>query len=93
MPAPLSRATAGRNDYIGAEADDVAALPPGDQAARQSAAKRLREKYPRWVVVWVARTARYHAYPLASSRAGGAGLTANPVRADVVIAGSLPTSG
>jgi len=49
MPAPLSRATAGRNDYIGAEADDVAALPPGDQAARQSAAKRLREKYPRWV--------------------------------------------
>jgi hypothetical protein len=52
------------------EAGDIAAPPPGDEAACRRAAKRLREKYPRWVVIWVARTARYHAYPLASSRAG-----------------------
>ena len=56
------------------EAGDVATPPSGDEAACRQAAKRLREKYPRWVVIWVARTARYYAYPLASSRTG-AGLT------------------
>jgi len=46
----------------------------GDDAARWQAAKQLRAEHPKWLVIWVARTQRFHAYPLAASRPG-AGLT------------------
>jgi len=61
------------------QADDMAASPPDDEATCRQAAKRLREKYPRWVVIWVGRTACYHAYPLASSRAGARLTDTTPV--------------
>jgi hypothetical protein len=47
----------------------------GDDAARWQAAKQLRAEHPGWLVIWVARTQRYHAYLLASSRAEASGLT------------------
>jgi hypothetical protein len=47
----------------------------GDDAARLQAAKQLRTEHPKWLVIWVARTQRFHAYLLASSRAGAGGLT------------------
>ncbi len=40
-----------------------------DDAARMQAAKQLRVAHPKWLVIWVARTQRFHAYLLASSRA------------------------
>jgi hypothetical protein len=46
----------------------------GDDAARWQAAKQLRAEHPKWLVIWVARTQRFHAYPLAASRVG-VGLT------------------
>jgi hypothetical protein len=45
----------------------------GDDTARQ-AARQLRSDHPKWLVIWVARTQRYHAYRLAAANAG-AGLT------------------
>jgi hypothetical protein len=45
----------------------------GDDAARQTA-KQIRSDHPAWLVIWVARTQRYHAYRLAAANAG-AGLT------------------
>ncbi len=58
-----------------------AASPPAghrnmtaDDVARWQAAKQLRAEHPKWLVIWVARTRRFHAYLLAASRAG-AGLT------------------
>ncbi len=47
----------------------------GDDAARWQAAKQLRAEHPRWLVIWVARTQRFHAYLLASSRADASELT------------------
>ncbi len=46
----------------------------GDDAACWQAARQLRAEYPKWLVVWVERTQRYRAWPLAASRAGD-GLT------------------
>lgn len=40
------------------------------------AATRIRRERPRWVVIWVARTDRYHAWPLFKAPRGTA-LTAN----------------
>jgi hypothetical protein len=79
------------------DAGDIAAPPPDDEAACRLAAKQLREKYPRWVVIWVARTALYHANPLASRRAGvgltdpqPAGLAAQIEQAERVAASRRP---
>jgi len=47
----------------------------GDDAARWQAAKQLRAEHPKWLVIWVPRTQRFHAYPLAASRAGVSELT------------------
>jgi len=47
------------------------AAPAGTALARREAAGQLRQAFPAWVVIWVARTGRYHAYPLASTRATG----------------------
>jgi hypothetical protein len=47
----------------------------GDDAARWQAAKQLRAEHPKWLVIWVARTQRFHAYLLAASRAGASELT------------------
>jgi hypothetical protein len=47
----------------------------GGDAARWQAAKQLRAEHPRWLVIWVACTQRYHAYLLAASRAGASELT------------------
>lgn len=35
-----------------------------DDEASWQAAKLLRRDHPRWVVIWVARTGRFHGYPL-----------------------------
>jgi hypothetical protein len=46
-----------------------------DDATRWQAAKQLRADHSKWLVIWVARTQRFHAYLLASSRAGANELT------------------
>jgi len=40
------------------------ALTPDEDAARWQAAKQLRQQRPGWVVIWLARTGQYRAYPL-----------------------------
>jgi hypothetical protein len=47
----------------------------GDDEARWQAAKQLRAEHPAWLVIWVSRTQRFHAYLLAASRAQASGLT------------------
>jgi hypothetical protein len=42
----------------------------GDDAARWQAAKQLRAEHPKWLVIWVARTRRFHAYRLAAAQPG-----------------------
>ena len=39
-----------------------------ENQASQQAAKRLRRDCPRWVIIWVARTGLFHAYPLFRTR-------------------------
>jgi hypothetical protein len=39
------------------------AVPADDDAARWRAAKQLRQDYPGWIVIWIARTGQYRAYP------------------------------
>jgi hypothetical protein len=51
------------------------AATSGDDAARRRAAKQLRAEHPAWLVIWVARTQRFHAYLLAASRADASQLT------------------
>jgi len=41
-----------------------------DDTVCLQAAKRLRSDHPRWVIIWVARTRLYHAYPLFRARRG-----------------------
>lgn len=36
---------------------------PDDDAARWQAAKQVRFEHPQWVVIWIARTAQFQAYP------------------------------
>jgi hypothetical protein len=43
--------------------------------ARWQAAKQLRADHPKWLVIWVVRTQRFHAYLLAASRAETSELT------------------
>jgi hypothetical protein len=45
----------------------------GDDAACWQAAKRLCVEYPSWLVIWVPRTGRYHAFRLSAS-SGAPGL-------------------
>jgi hypothetical protein len=47
----------------------------GDDAACWQATKQLRAEHPKWLVIWVARTQRFHAYLLAASRAEASELT------------------
>jgi len=47
----------------------------GDDAARRQAARQLRAGHPKWLVIWVPRTRRFHACLLASSRAEASKLT------------------
>ncbi len=35
-----------------------------DEAAHWQAVRRLRREHPRWVVIWLASTSCYRAYPL-----------------------------
>jgi hypothetical protein len=44
-------------------------------AARRQAAKQLRAEHPKWLVIWVPRTQRFHACLLSSSRAETSKLT------------------
>jgi len=46
-----------------------------DDAARRQAAKQLRAEHPKWLVIWVPRTLRFHACLLSSSRAEASKLT------------------
>jgi hypothetical protein len=62
---------------------------PDDEAACRQAAKQLRRKHPAWLVIWVTHTSRYHAWLLATTRAGDglsdtstAGLAAQIEQAD-----------
>jgi hypothetical protein len=50
------------------------ATAPDDDAACWQVAKQLRSEHPKWLVIWVARTRRYHAYLLSGFRPG-TGLT------------------
>jgi len=43
--------------------------------ARWQAAKQLRADHPKYLVIWVSRTQRFHAYLLAASRAEASELT------------------
>ena len=43
----------------------------GDDAARQTA-MQICGDHPAWLVIWVARTQRYHAYRLAAAMPGPA---------------------
>ena len=40
-----------------------ALLPADDDAAHWQAAKRIREERPGWVVIWLARSSQFKAYP------------------------------
>jgi hypothetical protein len=69
-----------------------------DDAARRQAAKQLHNEHPAWLVIWVARTQRFHAYRLAASQAAPgladtepAGLAAQIERADRATAGRRTT--
>lgn len=42
--------------------------PPDDEEVRWRAARQLRRERPGWLIIWVARTAHFHAYPLSSRR-------------------------
>jgi S-adenosyl methyltransferase len=44
--------------------------PQDDDAGRWRAARQLRRERPRWVIIWVAETRRYGAYPLFRTRRG-----------------------
>jgi hypothetical protein len=44
------------------------ALAPDHYAACHQAARELRLQYPRWVVLWISGTGRYHGYPLYTRR-------------------------
>lgn len=44
-----------------------ARAPDHDMASHQ-AAKDLRRQHPRWVVLWISGTGRYHGYPLWTQR-------------------------
>jgi len=44
-------------------------------AARWQAAKQLRAEHSKWLVIWVARTQRFHACRLAASQPGARELT------------------
>jgi hypothetical protein len=46
---------------------DIDATASDDTACLQTA-KRLRSEHPRWVIIWVAETRQYHAYPLFRTR-------------------------
>jgi hypothetical protein len=46
-----------------------------DDAARWQGARQLRAEHPAWLIIWVARTQRFHAYLLAASRAEANELT------------------
>jgi hypothetical protein len=49
-----------------------------DEADHLQAAARIRREHPGWVVIWVARTGRYHAYPLFRTPRGTAVTAATP---------------
>ena len=44
--------------------------PHEDDADRWQAARQLRRERPRWVIIWVAETRHYRAYPLFRTRRG-----------------------
>jgi len=64
LPSPPSRTMF----TAGAPAPGNGIMTGGD-AARWQAAKQLRSERPEWLVIWVARTQRFHAYRLAASQA------------------------
>ena len=45
-------------------------LAPDEEAARWQAAKQLRQQRPAWLVIWLARTGQFRAYPLFRARPG-----------------------
>ncbi len=55
-------ASAGASPAVGS-----APAPDHDVACHQ-AAKELRLQHPRWIVLWISGTGRYHAYPLYTQR-------------------------
>ena len=65
-PAQRPRPPAGAD--TSAAASTGSALAPDPDAARHQAAKELRLQHPRWVVVWISGTGRYHGYPLFTQR-------------------------
>ena len=48
-------------------AASTGSAPDHDAACRQ-AARELRCQHPRWIVLWIPRTGRYHGYPLYTQR-------------------------
>lgn len=41
---------------------------PDHDAACHQAAKELRLQHPRWIILWISQTGRYHGYPLYTQR-------------------------
>jgi hypothetical protein len=45
-----------------------APLTPDDETARWQDAKQLRQQRPAWLVIWLAQTGQFRAYPLFRAR-------------------------
>jgi hypothetical protein len=57
------------DDVVGGRQPDTERdRPADDEAACRQHAARLRHEHPAWVVIWIARTRQYRAYPLSGSR-------------------------
>jgi hypothetical protein len=60
--------TPGQPSPAPAAAGTGSAPAPDHDAACHQAAKELRLQHPRWVVLWISGTGRYHGYPLFTQR-------------------------
>ena len=55
-----------------------AAAPPDEEAACWRAARQIREERPGWVVIWIARTGQFKAYPKFAAPRGTAPTAQTP---------------
>lgn len=57
---------------------DETDLAPADDAACWQAAKIIRQEHPDWVVIWIARTGQFRAYPKFAAPRGTAPTAQTP---------------
>ena len=60
--------TPGQLPRAPAAAGTGSALAPDHDEACHQAARELRLQHPRWIVLWISGTDRYHGYPLFTQR-------------------------